>query len=101
MATNLLVGSDNVIELSELTDEVTGSYLTGATVVCTLYLGGDAVAGASNIAMSYVAATNATYRGNIEDTVPLLYGNTYTARVTVTNGALVQTLTISCPTVRS
>lgn len=58
-----------VIQITELTDEVTGGFLTGATVTATLYdARGNADPVLNNIAMSYVSGTDATYNGTVPST---------------------------------
>ena len=100
MTTNLLVGSDNTIELASLADGITGVAISDATCVCTLLNRGTIVAGASSLAMAYVTA-DAAYRATVIETVPLVYGNTYVARITVTQGSTVATIDTDCPTVTS
>lgn len=98
MSTNLQVASDNVFELSALADGLTGVAVASATVVVSFELNGTAVAGATALAMAYVTAS-AAYRCTIPETVGWVYGNTYTAVITVTDGPSVGTIRQACPTV--
>lgn len=58
-----------VIQITELTDEVTGQFLQGATVTATLYdARGNADPVLNAINMSYVSGTDGTYNGTVPST---------------------------------
>jgi hypothetical protein len=83
----LLIGSTNVVELSDFHDTETDDYPEDATVVGALSdPAGNAVAGASAIAMAKVAGTSGAatrYRGIVPYTAPLI-PTIYLLRVTAT-----------------
>lgn len=65
----LYPNNTQVIQVTELKDEVTGLYLTGASVTATLYNSRGAPDPIlQNIPMTYVAGTNATYNGTVPST---------------------------------
>ena len=87
----LALGSDNLVRLDKLTDASSGDLVSAAVVVCTLYdSAGNAVAGASAIAMAAVAGTDGRYEGTLQDTLSLVDGRMYTLEITATSGTVVR-----------
>lgn len=83
----LYVGSSNVVELTGLTNSVTGAVDNAATVTVTVK---DAT-GATNVAgetwpksMAYVAASAGTYRATLSPNLAITSGTRYRAVVDVT-----------------
>ena len=84
------VSCDNVIQVDELTNELTGNYMNSATCTFTLYDEDNvAVSGATTVAMAYVAASNGKYQGVLESTVALTVGEVYTVVVSIAQGGIV------------
>lgn len=87
----LTLASTNLIELTGLQDAIDLSYPATATVVVDLLdAAGQGVAGATGIAMAFVAGTSGAsskYRGILPASVALVAGAHYTARVSVTTAA--------------
>jgi hypothetical protein len=84
MTQALTVGATNLIRLRRLRYEVTGAYISTATVSCTLKDStGATVAGP--ISMSYVAGSvlsRGEYQGTLSEATPLTVGATYDAEIT-------------------
>lgn len=89
MDAQLYIGNDQTIEVTGLIDEVSGSYLNGATVTASVKtLAGANVSGQSMpIALSYVAASNGNYRGTLEDGLVLTDGTFYVIEVSADAGS--------------
>ena len=86
----LYVGCDNVVEVDELKNELTGSYMNSATVTFDVFdSDGVAVSDAAAVSMSYVAASNGKYQGVLESAVALVEGNFYTVVVSIVQGNIV------------
>lgn len=85
----LYVGNDNILELDSLKNDLTGADLNAATVSVTLKdSAGANVAGSSwPLAMTYVAASNGTYRATLGYAIALVAGGRYTATITADAGA--------------
>jgi hypothetical protein len=85
------IDNDNNIRLKELTLDDTGNYINTATVSVTLTtVAGSQVPGMSwPHPMSYVAGSNGTYLGVLEETLVMTKGATYIAVVDVTDGSSV------------
>ena len=79
------VGNTQVLELSGLKDTVSGNYQNDATVTVTLTdSAGASVSGQTwPAAMTYVPASNGTYRVTLDSDLVLTAGVTYTARIDV------------------
>lgn len=94
MTLNLLVGNDNLIEVEGLQSELDlSNYLNAATVKATLKdLEGVDVAGAIDIVLSYVSASNGNYNGTLDDTVVLSENTEYELWVDGNAGAGLQAL---------
>jgi hypothetical protein len=90
MSEPLYIGNDHVVELRGLKDATTGAFLNAAT--CTVTLIDDQtglnVAGETwPLAMAYVTASNGVYRATLADTLTLVDGQRYTARISANGGA--------------
>ena len=81
--------TDNVIEIPELTDGITGAFVNTATVECTLYDQADVeITGESwPLSMGYVAASDGIYRATLKDTLGFTAGQLVRAIVTADDGA--------------
>lgn len=94
--------STNVIELREFFDELTDTFPTDATIVCTIRDSvGTPVAGATSLPMTYVAGTSryeTTYRAVVPNTVDLSGAN-YSARITATLTGAVREFNVPCTAV--
>lgn len=74
----LTVGRDNIIELRDLFDVDTQTYLDAATVTHTLSgPDGADVAGETARPCAFVEDSNATYRAIIPVTAPIIEGSAY------------------------
>jgi hypothetical protein len=84
MAHSLTVNATNIIRLRRLRYEVTGAYISTATVSCTLKDSvGATVAGP--LTMSYVAGSvvsRGEYQGTLDESTPLTIGAEYDAEIT-------------------
>lgn len=84
MADTQTVGADWTLQVSDLRDAATGSYLNSATVTYVLYTGAGAAVSGGTGTLTYVSASNGTYRGTVESTVTsTLTAGAYYALVTV------------------
>ena len=83
MREKLYINNSNVVELRSLTNSVTGSADTGATVRVTIYDDrDDAISGETwPVSMSHVSA--GTYRATLSSALVLTHNGKYTAVVTV------------------
>ena len=90
MANRLFVGNDNLIELLGFRKAVDSSYLNSATVTANLYEADKTTLVAGPLTMTYVAASNGDYRGNIADTVSLTAGKQYHLEVSADGGTDLQ-----------
>lgn len=79
MPMNVYISSDNLVTVDGLTDEATGSYVNDATVTAKLTTdsAGVSTVSGSSITLSYVAASDGKYRGEMPYTVSLTEGTTY------------------------
>lgn len=76
--------SDNTVEVDGLAKN--GSYINDATVRLTVKdNSGNALAGATNLTLSYVAASSGKYRGVVPSTVSLDLKGTYWGEITITS----------------
>jgi len=84
----LYKSSDTVIQWDGLKSVRTGLYVSAATMTFTIKdVDGAALAGATNVAMSYIAA-DGKYQGTLQSTVALgVVGTHYFCEITVTSGA--------------
>lgn len=83
------VESDNLITLTGLKNEATGSYVNSATVTATVKdLDGTQLAGQTwPTTMSYVSSSNGNYRGTLEDGASLVAGTMYVVEITADAGS--------------
>lgn len=83
------IGSDEVVTLTGLLDNVTGSYQNAATVNGYLY--DSAGTQVTTFTLSYVAASTGNYRGTLTSAVTslLTVGNEYKIKVSATQGGFV------------
>lgn len=79
----LYLGNDMLLEVANLRDQATGEYLNAATVTVSLENSeGVPVVGESwPLAMTYITASNGTYRAILRDTLTLASGARYVAEV--------------------
>jgi hypothetical protein len=86
---SVTVNGTNDVWLTGLQDATDGSYPTTATVVCDyLTPAGALVAGASGLAMNYVAGTTGAltkYHGTVPASAAFSVGAVYTERITATD----------------
>lgn len=85
----LYVDNDTLLEVTRLRNDVTGDFLNSATVMVTLNnSAGVAVVGDTwPKPMSYVPASEGTYRATMPYTLALTSGQRYTAELTADAGA--------------
>ena len=86
----IYIGSDNIIEVTGVTNVATSEYINNAVVTLTLVdtATGDEVSGQTwPLVLSYVTSSNGNYRGTINDDVTLSAQQTLTAKVTLDGGA--------------
>lgn len=84
-----------VVTVTELQDQVTGLFLTSATVKATLYdQRGNADPVFNNISMTYQPGTDATYQGTIPATFNPKLGGGYTVVLIATQAGVQAQFTI-------
>ena len=72
-----------VVQVTELQDEITGQFLVNAAVVATLFdRRGNPDPIFNNISMAYVPGTDATYQGQVPATFDAALGGGYTLVLT-------------------
>jgi hypothetical protein len=102
MECRLVIGSENVVELSGFRDRLTSAYPTTAAVTLALADAlGAPVTGATAIALTLVGGTSGVltrYRGTILHTV-VLTPQTYVGTVTADVSGNRRVFTIACPAV--
>jgi hypothetical protein len=85
----LIINSDNVIELPELTNGIDGTHVTGATVELTLL---DQKTGVEignetwPLTMAYASGTKSTYRATAKYDLPLTHKEVVLAKVVADAG---------------
>lgn len=87
---SLYIGSDNRVRWDRLRDNRTDEYINDATVTVTIKTDADVViAGLTDVAMPYVAASNGRYQGLLPyaSTALLTYGERYFVEVTADRGS--------------
>lgn len=88
-AETIYVLSDNIIEVTSVTNVPTGAYLNNATVTLTLVdaASGQNIAGQTwPLSLTYVTASNGNYRGTITDSAQLVDEQVLIAKITVDGG---------------
>lgn len=75
-----------LLELRGLKSNSTGLFVTGATLTAKIYDEDDAQQG-GDVSMSYVAGSDATYRGTVLDSVALTPGGDYHGTVDIVDGS--------------
>jgi len=81
----ILIGNTAAVELTGLRDEVSGAYVTDASVVATLKTRLGVTIGTATL--EYVAASNGNYRGSFADDIALTAGQIYVVDVHVDAGS--------------
>lgn len=78
--------NDHVVELRKVKNEITGGYINDATVTAIIYdADGQEIQGQVwPLTLSYVAASNGTYRGIVESDVTVDVGDVLSLEITVT-----------------
>jgi hypothetical protein len=80
--------NDQYVEISGLADGLTAAYMNAATVTATLKArDGTNVTGLTNITLSYVAASDGVYRGQVAETFDPTAGGGYTLHIDATQGS--------------
>lgn len=89
MAQIIFLNNDTIIELSDLTNGVTGAYLDLATVSVTLKDadGVEVVGAVWPMTMDYVAGSNGKYRATLPAALSLVKRGEYVAEVSASAGA--------------
>jgi len=82
----LLYKNDNLIEVDELKNEVSGNFISTATVTAILKNSAGAQIGGA-ITLTYVASSNGKYQGNVPDDLAANLGDKITAEITADDGA--------------
>ncbi len=79
----IYLANDNYLEVDALKNGATDAYQNSATVTATLKTSAGAeVAGQSwPLTLDYVAASDGTYRGILDDALSLVDGTTYVAHI--------------------
>lgn len=82
--------SDNFVRVKNLSNETTGVIVNNATVTCTVVdrLGAEVAGQVWPLALTYQAASNGVYIGEIQDSAALIVGATYIARITALGAGL-------------
>ena len=84
--------SDDILEVSDLRNGLTNAFLNSATLTVTMVDGdGTEVVGqAWPLTLLYISASDGIYRGTLVDTLTLVPGRDYKAKLTVNAGAGLQ-----------
>lgn len=97
----LLKDNDNILEITGLVNELTGAFLNAAAVTVTLKdsAGVNVTGDTWPKTLTYVAASNGTYRATLGFNLGLTTGQRYTAAVIADGGAgLRATWAVDCVT---
>lgn len=93
----VFIGTDNLVQIDELENESSGSYINDATATMTLYDSDfTAVTDAEGLALSYVSGSNGKYEGTLPDTLVLTPGDIYFLDITVTASGTVLLIRMAC-----
>lgn len=85
--TPIYMGSSNVVRWDLMRRYTDDAYVSTATVTCTLKdAAGDALSGAENVSMPYVAGSSGRYEGVLPSTVALVLDTTYFLEITAISG---------------
>ena len=86
----IYVANDNYIEVDALANGATDAFENSATVTATLKTSGGAeVAGQSwPLTLNYVADSDGTYRGILDDALSIVAGTTYVVHIEATASGL-------------
>ena len=86
-APTLFINSDNVVTLAGLFGTVANAYVNSATVTGTVLAPDGTVVSGSAFTLTYVAASNGNYQGQIPNAIAALLnpGSLYTVRVIADN----------------
>ena len=89
MSILIFIGNDNLITVDGVEDESTGLFINTATVTMTLQdsTPADVAGQVFPAALTYVAASDGTYQGTLEDTLSLTTSEQYTLIVDIDAGA--------------
>lgn len=83
----IYINEDNIVELSGVTDALTGEYVNDATVMYDLKdADGNIISNLSNVVMDYVTGTNGVYRGVIPSTTDISEKRIYYVEITAIAG---------------
>ena len=84
-------GNSGVLQIDALKNAQTDAYINDATVEATLVDRTDTEVSGQTwpLTLSYVAASDGTYRGVVEEDLSVVVSAPYTAKITVTSGVLV------------
>lgn len=86
------LSSDHIIEITTMTNGLTGAVINGATVTCTVYDATDTeVTGETWPITLTEDASTGTYRGALTDALSVAVGDRLTAKVTATSAGLTRT----------
>jgi len=80
--------NDNLIELQELKNVATDSFVNDASPVTVTIVDADGGEVLAATAMAYVAASDGKYRATIQDTLAFTVGLQYTAQIAATGDGL-------------
>lgn len=85
---NIYLNNDNLLSVENLKNAATDVYINDATVTATLKdkLGANVTGQSWPLTMTFVASSNGTYRGTLEDGLSLTEGESYTAEITADAG---------------
>ena len=85
----IYINADNLIEYDGMRRASDETYINDATVTFTLKdSNGNAVTGATTVAMAYVSGSDGKYQGTLDSTVTLTENAYYTVEFTATSGTL-------------
>jgi Na+-transporting NADH:ubiquinone oxidoreductase subunit NqrA len=80
------IGADNLVEANGVRDEITGAYLSTATVTATLFQSSGTTVVSGPVALSYVADSKGDYRGMFDESVSVVSGTRYVLEVKIVQG---------------
>lgn len=95
----LYVGNDTILEIDNLKNELTGAFLTAASVTVTLKdsTGANVIGDTWPKTLTYLASSNGVYRCTLLHALALVAGRRYTAVIVADGGAgLYASFTVDC-----